>query len=64
MMETGKENAGRLAEPIGDPRAVGQFEIERRVDQILRHLEEFLCRRRQFGRGQPQWPSSIALVGA
>jgi hypothetical protein len=33
---------------IGDHRAVGQFEIERRADEILRDLEELLRKRRQF----------------
>ena len=36
---------------IGNDRAVGQFQIESRADQLRRHLEQFLGERNQlFGR--------------
>jgi len=48
MVETGEEDAARLADVVGDHRALGQFEIERGADQRLRHLQQALRERDQF----------------
>jgi hypothetical protein len=37
-METGKEDARGVTETVRDHRTVGQFEIERCADQVLRHV--------------------------
>jgi hypothetical protein len=37
-METGKEDALGVAEAVGDHHAITQFEIERRSNQVLRHV--------------------------
>ena len=55
----------RVADRVGDHRALGQFEIERGANQLLRHLQQFFGQRRSVRSvGRPQWPSSIASVSA
>src|SRR5262249_40941336 len=39
-IQTCKENAVNLTDLVGDDGPLGQFEIERRTDQILRYLKE------------------------
>ena len=43
-----QKHARRLADPVGDDRALGQLQIERRADQLLRHLEQLLGERDQL----------------
>ena len=47
-IQTGQKHAGRFADLVGDHRALGQFQIERRADQLLRHLEQLLGERDQL----------------
>ena len=35
-VQAGEEDAGRLADRVGDDRSLGQFEIQRRLDQLRR----------------------------
>ena len=58
VVEAGEEDAVRLADAIGDHRAVGQLQIERGADQCLRHLEQALRERDQFRDRQ----AAMALV--
>ena len=57
-VETGQKHAGRLAHPVGDHAAFRKFQIERRPDQLLRHLEQFCGQRHQFLRRQ----AAVTLV--
>ena len=57
-VEAGEEDAGRLADRVGDDRSLGQFEIERGLDQLLRDLEQLDGQRHQFLGGQ----AAMALV--
>src|SRR5580700_3744775 len=63
-IEAREENAGRLADRIGDDRSLGQFQIQRRLDQLRGNLEQLDGQGRQFSAGNPQCPSSIASVSA
>src|SRR5262249_42482587 len=47
-----QENAESIAHPVGNNRTVGQFEVERSADQILRDFEELLGKRHELVRGQ------------
>jgi hypothetical protein len=51
-MEPGKKNAVSIGKAVGNHRAIGQFEIERRVNQRLRHVEELFGEGRQLCHGQ------------
>ena len=57
-VEAGEEDAGRLADRVGDDRSLGQFEIERGLDQLLGDLQQLDGQRRQFLGGQ----SAMTLV--
>ncbi len=47
-MQAGQKHAGCFANPVGDHRALLQFEIERGADEFMRHLEQLLGQRYQF----------------
>jgi hypothetical protein len=51
-MEPSKKNAVSISKAVGNHGAVGQFEIERRVNQRLWHVEELFGERREFGHRQ------------
>ena len=55
-MQPGQKHTGRFADPIGDDRALLQFEIECGADQLLRNLEQLLGQRHQLIRRQPAMP--------
>ena len=57
-VEPGQEHAGRFAHRVGDDGAFCQFEIERRLDQFLGHLQQCLGQRDQFLDRQ----AAVALV--
>ena len=57
-VEAGEEDAGGLADRVGDDRSLGQFEIERRLDQLRGDLEQLDGKRHQFLGGQ----AAMALV--
>src|SRR5208337_1877089 len=59
-VEARQEDAGGVADLVGDHRSVGSFELEGRQDQFLRRFEQFFGERDQLIRGQP----AVALVSA
>jgi hypothetical protein len=52
-IETRQKNAGRLANPVGNHRALVQLKFNRGLDQLLRHFEQLLGKRHQLVRRQP-----------
>ena len=57
-VEARQENAGGVADLVGDHGAVGSFELEGRQDQLLRRFEQFFGERDQLIRRQ----SAMTLV--
>ena len=57
-VEARQENAGGVANLVGDHGAVGSFELEGRQDQLLRRFEQFFGERDQLIRRQ----SAMTLV--
>ncbi len=51
-LETSQKYTRRVAHPVGDHRALPQFEVEAGLDQLLRHLKELLGQGHQFIRRQ------------
>ena len=47
-VEAAEEDAGRLADRVGDDRALGQFEIQRGLNQLLGDLQQLDGERHQF----------------
>ena len=47
-IEPGEEYTARLAHGIGDDGALGKLEIQRSLDEFLRHIQQFDRQRRQF----------------
>src|SRR6266516_651999 len=57
-VQAGQENAGLIADRIGNHRAVSQFEVKGRADQLLRDLEKLSGQRHELVGRQP----AMALV--
>ena len=57
-VQAGQKDAGSLADRVGDDRSLGQFQIERRPDQLRRDFEQLDGKRHQLLGGQ----AAMALV--
>ena len=55
-IQASQKYTGRLANLVGDHRALLQFEIERSANELLRHLEQLLGERYQLFRRQTAMP--------
>ena len=64
-IEARQEDAGGLADVVGDHSALGQFQIEGGADQLLSATSSNSSASGiRLSVGSPQWPSSIASVSA
>ena len=55
-MQASEEHTGRILHRIGNHRAFGQLQIERRSDQIVGYLQEADRQRSELVDGQPAMP--------